>query len=124
MASTYKDAWVLANPLKADGVTANTTADAKFRQRVEMAIADNARRIRKNDVAPLSGQERLYLKRQALASAVIANPKAYTDQFAYQLAVVGSIVGDDTTTDNNIRQAVDDAWNAVAGVFAGEGAVA
>jgi hypothetical protein len=121
MAATYIAAYLVANPRKPDG-TLRVAGDVLLRERIEMAVADNARRIRKNDVSPGPGAESLYAKRQALATDATSYPTKHTDSFAYQLAVVNTIT--DASTDADLRQAVDSAWNAVAGVWAQEGTVA
>lgn len=114
-------AWLLAHPRKGDG-SATTAADVKFPERVLMGVIRTAKTIRSGDVAPTSGKESLYAKRQQLAVAVLAaDPAPVAARFVDLLATLNVIT--DASDDAALVNQIGNNWNAVAGVWAQEGAV-
>lgn len=100
MAATLVDSWTLAN-------------DAAFKQKVAMAAARVAIAVKK-EARALVGQERVEVKRQALADAILRDPIDASAFIAVALASAATVTS--AISDPQLVAAIGDNWSLLAGV--------
>lgn len=100
MAATLAASWTLAN-------------DATFKQVVAMAAARVATLV-KSEPKAQSGKERVEVKRQALADAILRDPIGASAFIAVALAAAPAVTGG--ISDTALISAIQDNWSLLAGV--------
>lgn len=88
--------------------------DETFRDRVTIAVLTAAKDITAESVTPASIG--YHQQRQGLAFAMIQQPNAAADRFAYLVATNVAITA--ASSDNDIQFTVNSLWDAVAGIAA------